>query len=97
MVTNGNGSRMHYPVAAQTGVRMSLRVCTGKRRFAAPAGRPHLGSMNARTTTRAADRAAAVIPIGQLAREAGCKVQTVRWYEEIGILPPPARPDGGWP
>ncbi|WP_241671230.1 MerR family transcriptional regulator [Dankookia rubra] len=51
--------------------------------------------MNARTTTQAADRAAAVIPIGQLAREAGCKVQTVRWYEEIGILPPPARTEGG--
>lgn len=51
--------------------------------------------MDARTTTRAADRAAAMIPIGRLAREAGCKVQTVRWYEEIGLLPPPARTGGG--
>jgi len=51
--------------------------------------------MDARTTTRAADRAAAMIPIGRLACEAGCKVQTVRWYEEIGLLPPPARTGGG--
>nr|WP_149536832.1 helix-turn-helix domain-containing protein [Siccirubricoccus phaeus] len=36
-----------------------------------------------------------MIPIGQLAREAGCKVQTVRWYEEIGLLPPAARTEGG--
>ena len=77
------------------GLRMSLRVWTARRRFAAPAGRPHLGSMDARTTTRAANRAAAMIPIGQLAREAGCKVQTVRWYEEVGLLPLPARTEGG--
>lgn len=32
--------------------------------------------------------------IGVLAREAGIKVQTVRYYEEIGLLPPPARTDG---
>ncbi|MBX6741103.1 MAG: helix-turn-helix domain-containing protein [Acetobacteraceae bacterium] len=36
-----------------------------------------------------------MIGIGQLAREAGCKVQTVRWYEEIGLLPTPVRTEGG--
>ncbi|SDB71636.1 MerR family transcriptional regulator [Belnapia rosea] len=51
--------------------------------------------MDARTTTRAAGRGAPTILIGQLAREAGCKVQTVRWYKEVGLLPPPARTEGG--
>jgi DNA-binding transcriptional MerR regulator len=36
-----------------------------------------------------------VISIGELAREVGCKVQTIRWYEEVGLLPPPARTEGG--
>lgn len=33
--------------------------------------------------------------IGQLAREAGCSVQSVRWYEGQGLLPAPARTSGG--
>jgi len=36
----------------------------------------------------------ASIPIGRLARSAGCKVQTIRYYEQIGLLPPPARTAG---
>lgn len=36
----------------------------------------------------------ASIPIGQLARSAGCKVQTIRYYEQVGLLPPPARTAG---
>ena len=32
--------------------------------------------------------------IGHLARETGSKVQTIRYYEEIGLLPPPARTQG---
>jgi Cu(I)-responsive transcriptional regulator len=32
--------------------------------------------------------------IGRLARESGCKVQTIRFYEQIGILAPPARSEG---
>ena len=35
------------------------------------------------------------LPIGALARAAGTKVQTVRYYEEIGLLPAPARTGGG--
>lgn len=34
------------------------------------------------------------LTIGQLARETGCKVTTIRYYEQIGLLPAPARSDG---
>lgn len=32
--------------------------------------------------------------IGRLARETGCKVQTIRYYEEIGVMPAPNRTEG---
>ena len=32
--------------------------------------------------------------IGQLAKECGCKVQTLRYYEEIGLIPAPGRNTG---
>ena len=34
------------------------------------------------------------IGIGDLARATGCKVQTIRYYEEIGLMPEPARTAG---
>ncbi len=34
------------------------------------------------------------IPIGRLAAATGCKVQTIRYYEQIGLLPAPARTAG---
>jgi DNA-binding transcriptional MerR regulator len=34
------------------------------------------------------------IGIGELARVTGCKVQTIRYYEEIGLMPEPARTVG---
>lgn len=34
------------------------------------------------------------ITIGQAARETGCKVQTIRYYEQIGLLPRPDRSEG---
>jgi Cu(I)-responsive transcriptional regulator len=34
------------------------------------------------------------LTIGRVARAAGCKVQTVRYYEQIGLLPPAARTGG---
>ena len=34
------------------------------------------------------------ISIGRLARETGCKVQTIRYYEDIGLLPEPPRTTG---
>lgn len=32
--------------------------------------------------------------IGRLGRETGCKVPTIRYYEQIGLLPPAARTAG---
>lgn len=34
------------------------------------------------------------ISIGQVARALGCKVQTIRYYEEIGLVPQPPRSSG---
>lgn len=35
------------------------------------------------------------IPIGVLARRTGAKVQTIRYYEQLGLMPEPARTFGG--
>ncbi len=37
----------------------------------------------------------ATYSIGQIANQAGCAVQTVRHYEQIGLIPAPARTSGG--
>ncbi len=34
------------------------------------------------------------MPIGVLARSAGCKIQTIRYYEDIGLLPAARRTAG---
>lgn len=34
--------------------------------------------------------------IGELARKADCTVETVRYYERAGLLPPPARSDSNY-
>ena len=34
------------------------------------------------------------VTIGSMARQAGCKVQTIRYYEQIGLMPSPARTAG---
>lgn len=33
--------------------------------------------------------------IGALARQTGTKVQTIRYYEQIGVMPEPVRTEGG--
>ena len=38
---------------------------------------------------------AALQPIGALAKASGCSVQTIRWYEQAGLLPQPLRTGGG--
>ncbi len=35
------------------------------------------------------------LTIGQLSRRTGCGIETVRYYERIGLVPPPARTEGG--
>jgi MerR family transcriptional regulator, mercuric resistance operon regulatory protein len=37
----------------------------------------------------------ALLTRGALAAETGCNIETVRYYEQIGILPPPPRSEGG--
>lgn len=34
--------------------------------------------------------------IGELARQTGCAVETIRYYERAGLLPPPARSSGNY-
>ncbi|MDP5211001.1 Cd(II)/Pb(II)-responsive transcriptional regulator [Microbulbifer sp. 2205BS26-8] len=34
--------------------------------------------------------------IGEAARRVGCKVETVRYYEQVGLLPEPARTEGNF-
>lgn len=36
----------------------------------------------------------AVLTIGELSRQSSVKVPTIRYYEEIGLLPPPQRSEG---
>ncbi len=38
----------------------------------------------------------AALPIGRMARDAGVGVDTIRYYERIGLLPPPARSASGY-
>ncbi len=33
--------------------------------------------------------------IGPLSRQTGCKVETIRYYEKIGLMPKPPRTEGG--
>lgn len=34
--------------------------------------------------------------IGEVAAASGCHLETIRYYERIGLLPPPARTSGGY-
>jgi Cu(I)-responsive transcriptional regulator len=36
------------------------------------------------------------LKIGDLAKATGAKVETIRWYERVGLLPPPARTPGNY-
>lgn len=61
------------------------RTCQRHSRQGAVAAKAKLSHMN---TT-------ASISIGLLARQAGCTVPTIRYYEEIGLLPAVPRTEGG--
>jgi DNA-binding transcriptional MerR regulator len=45
--------------------------------------------------TNGSDDAAGMVSIGQLAKAAGVSSRTIRYYEQLGILPPPRRSPGG--
>jgi MerR family mercuric resistance operon transcriptional regulator len=34
------------------------------------------------------------IPIGEVSRRTGCNIETIRYYERIGVLPAPRRSGG---
>src|SRR5260370_22655603 len=48
-----------------------------------------------RTLTKITEEAAGLVSIGQLARDAGVSSRTIRYYEELGIIPEPRRSAGG--
>ena len=33
--------------------------------------------------------------IGELSQQTGCRVETIRYYEKVGLIPEPARTEGG--
>lgn len=37
-----------------------------------------------------------ILTIGKLAKAAGAKVETVRWYEQVGMIETPARTGGNY-
>jgi DNA-binding transcriptional MerR regulator len=45
--------------------------------------------------SKASDDTTSLVSIGQLAKEAGVSSRTIRYYEELGILPEPKRSPGG--
>jgi DNA-binding transcriptional MerR regulator len=45
--------------------------------------------------TKIIDDTSGLVSIGQLARDAGVTSRTIRYYEELGILPEPGRSIGG--
>jgi DNA-binding transcriptional MerR regulator len=45
--------------------------------------------------SRVVEDATGLVSIGQLARDTGVSSRTIRYYEELGILPEPRRSSGG--
>jgi MerR family transcriptional regulator, mercuric resistance operon regulatory protein len=41
-------------------------------------------------------KAADMLSIGALSKQSGVNIETIRYYEKIGIMPPPARSAGGY-
>ena len=42
------------------------------------------------------DTASARLVIGALSQRTGCNIETIRYYERVGLLPTPARSPGGY-
>src|ERR1019366_2978034 len=49
----------------------------------------------AASMTKISEDTAGLVSIGQLAKDAGVSSRTIRYYEELGILPEPRRSPGG--
>lgn len=45
--------------------------------------------------TNSCESATAYLPIGALSRRTGCNIDTIRYYEKIGVVAPPLRTEGG--
>jgi MerR family mercuric resistance operon transcriptional regulator len=41
-------------------------------------------------------KAAQDVPIGALSKQSGVNIETIRYYERIGVMPAPKRTDGGY-
>ena len=39
--------------------------------------------------------ASQALPIGEISRKTGVNIETIRYYERIGVMPKPARTEGG--
>lgn len=65
---------------------MAARKSTVAERSAAPVDEPTIDDTGA---------SGASLSIGELARRTGVSTRTIRYYEELGILPSPQRTDGG--
>jgi MerR family mercuric resistance operon transcriptional regulator len=53
------------------------------------------GSRGKISPSTAAGATGPLIPIGALARRTRCNIETIRFYEKIGVLAKPARTEGG--
>lgn len=50
---------------------------------------------SAKSVTKTGAKTGPLISIGALARQTGCNIETIRFYEKIGVLPKAARTEGG--
>lgn len=42
------------------------------------------------------DTASSRLTIGPLSKRTGCNIETIRYYERVGLLPAPGRSPGGY-
>ncbi len=61
---------------------------------ATPGSRGKIGP-SAAAPSSAVGAVGPLIPIGALATRTRCNIETIRFYEKIGVLPKPARTEGG--
>ncbi len=47
------------------------------------------------TNTFSGAQPVGMLSIGAVSRRTGCNIETIRYYERIGIMPEPARTAGG--